>query len=73
MMVKSSETNNSYFTGRRVCLGESLARMELFLFLTSMVQKFKFLPPVGEQPPPAVGNLGITHGPLSFNVRCVPW
>ncbi|XP_052093364.1 cytochrome P450 2C20-like [Mytilus californianus] len=59
--------------GRRVCLGESLARMELFLFLTSMVQKFKFLPPQGEQPPTAVGSLGITHGPLPFNVRCVPW
>nr|KAG5687487.1 hypothetical protein BaRGS_017079 [Batillaria attramentaria] len=37
----------SYITeeGRRVCLGESLARMELFLYLAAMIQQFRFLPP----------------------------
>ncbi|CAC5414443.1 unnamed protein product [Mytilus coruscus] len=37
--------------GRRVCPGESLARMELFLYITSMVQRFEFLPVEGENPP----------------------
>lgn len=37
----------SFFAGRRVCLGESLARMELFLFFTSLLQRFCFTPPPG--------------------------
>uniref|UniRef100_A0A673N1K8 Uncharacterized protein n=1 Tax=Sinocyclocheilus rhinocerous TaxID=307959 RepID=A0A673N1K8_9TELE len=32
---------------RRVCPGESLARMELFLFFTSLLQHFRFTPPPG--------------------------
>jgi cytochrome P450 len=60
------------FLGRRVCLGESLARMELFLYLTSLVQRFEFLPPEGEDPPSVEGHLGITYTPLPFKVRAIP-
>ncbi|XP_077413245.1 cytochrome P450 2K1-like [Vanacampus margaritifer] len=36
-----------FSAGRRICLGEGLARTELFLFFTSLVQHFRFTPPPG--------------------------
>lgn len=60
-----------FFSGRRVCLGESLARMELFLFLTSMIQRFQFLPPEGEPAPEIVRRLGISFSPSPYKMRAV--
>ncbi|KAJ8017126.1 hypothetical protein DPEC_G00014520 [Dallia pectoralis] len=36
-----------FSAGRRACPGESLARMELFLLFTSLLQRFHFSPPPG--------------------------
>uniref|UniRef100_A0A8C6X0Q4 Uncharacterized protein n=1 Tax=Naja naja TaxID=35670 RepID=A0A8C6X0Q4_NAJNA len=36
-----------FSAGRRVCAGENLARMELFLFFASLLQRFTFQPPSG--------------------------
>ncbi|KAK7099730.1 hypothetical protein V1264_022791 [Littorina saxatilis] len=58
--------------GRRVCLGESLARMELFLYLSTLIQRFRFLPPEQETLPPLEGVMGITYCPKSYKIRAIP-
>ncbi|KAE8605388.1 hypothetical protein XENTR_v10015100 [Xenopus tropicalis] len=36
-----------FSAGRRICAGETLAKMELFLFFTKLLQNFTFQPPPG--------------------------
>ena len=36
-------------TGKRICLGESIARNELFLFFTSILQNFSVASPVASK------------------------
>lgn len=54
--------------GRRVCMGESLAKMELFLFFTGMLQRFTFSVPDGAPPPTLEGDLSVTYMPKPFEV-----
>ncbi|GFO35320.1 cytochrome p450 2u1 [Plakobranchus ocellatus] len=57
--------------GRRLCLGESMARMELYLFLAALVQRFEFAPEVPDQLPLRVPLDGITSPPVKFKIRFV--
>ncbi|XP_070844320.1 cytochrome P450 2U1 [Chaetodon trifascialis] len=56
--------------GRRVCMGEQLAKVELFLTVTSLLQAFRFRLPEGTPPPSLQGRFGLTLAPCPYAV-CV--
>ncbi|XP_059840290.1 cytochrome P450 2J2-like [Hypanus sabinus] len=57
--------------GKRNCMGEPLARMQLFLFFTSLLQKFKFVFPVGVKPSfDAV--MRIVRRPQPYEICAIP-
>ncbi|XP_061816473.2 cytochrome P450 17A2 [Nerophis lumbriciformis] len=58
--------------GPRTCVGESLARLELFLFLSSMLQRMSFTLPDGVSPPNLQGRLGVVLQPLPYKVAVKP-
>ena len=54
--------------GTRSCLGETLARSELFLLTTILFQNFRFYPEAEGQMPSTKGNLGQTWSLKPFKV-----
>lgn len=54
-------------SGERVCLGEQLARMELFFFFTSLLQRFSLSMSDGEQPSLEF-QLGGTRAPKPYHL-----
>lgn len=69
-------TKPDYFlpfgVGRRMCLGEILARMEIFLFFSSLLHSFDISVPQGETLPSLKGNAGVTISPNAFKVSLKP-
>uniref|UniRef100_A0A3Q2XXV7 Cytochrome P450 2K1-like n=3 Tax=Hippocampus comes TaxID=109280 RepID=A0A3Q2XXV7_HIPCM len=62
-----------FSAGRRVCLGESLARMELFVFFVTLLQHFRFRPPAGvpEDELDLTPMVGGTLSPAPHKLRAV--
>ncbi|XP_078621661.1 cytochrome P450 2U1-like [Branchiostoma floridae x Branchiostoma japonicum] len=58
--------------GRRLCLGEQLAKMELFLLFSSLLQNFTFKSPEGAPVLSAEGILRITLAPPSYKICAIP-
>ncbi|CAD5235212.1 unnamed protein product [Bursaphelenchus xylophilus] len=56
--------------GKRVCLGENLARMEIFLFLANLLNRYTFLP--GAKPPDLTRTHGITAHIKDYSCRLAP-
>jgi hypothetical protein len=54
--------------GRRVCLGDVLAKAELFLFFSTILHTFKLTLPPGATVPDLRGQAGVTVSPQSFKV-----
>ncbi|CAM5172772.1 unnamed protein product [Eretmochelys imbricata] len=63
----------AFSTGKRICLGEGLARMELFPFFTAVLQSFALTPlarPEEIDISPLMSGLGNVPGP--YELRAVP-
>ncbi|CAK1552159.1 unnamed protein product [Leptosia nina] len=54
--------------GRRVCLGDQLARMELFLFFANLMNHYDFMLPEGDEMPALEGSFGTIHAPHPYRI-----
>ncbi|MBZ3886630.1 Cytochrome P450 2J5 [Sciurus carolinensis] len=68
---KKREAFLPFSMGKRACLGEQLAKSELFIFFTSLAQKFTFKPPDNEKLSLKF-RMGLTVSPVSHRICAIP-
>lgn len=68
---KKKEAFIPFSIGKRACLGEQLAKSELFIFFTSLMQKFTFKPPSDEKLTLNF-RMGITLSPVRHRICAIP-
>ncbi|XP_078525913.1 cytochrome P450 2J2-like isoform X2 [Lissotriton helveticus] len=61
-----------FLIGNRVCLGEQLAKMELFLYFTTLLQRFSFKAPKDVQLIVSKFTVGLTLSPLPYKICAIP-
>jgi len=59
------------YAGKRSCIGEQLARQEIFLFLAALLQNFYFRPPEGQESIEVREVWGETNSPSDYEVRMI--
>ncbi|XP_033099713.1 cytochrome P450 2U1-like [Anneissia japonica] len=70
--VKKPESFMPFGIGRRACPGESLAKSEMFVFMTNFMQRFKVVMPDDQNPPCLDPHVGITLIPKPYQICTIP-
>ncbi|XP_033627382.1 cytochrome P450 2U1-like [Asterias rubens] len=60
-----------FSTGRRSCIGEHLAKMEIFVFFCYFMHRFEFKKPDNSPPLNLKAKPGLTHSPVPFDTRAI--
>ncbi|XP_057568163.1 cytochrome P450 2B11-like [Hippopotamus amphibius kiboko] len=71
--LKKNEAFMPFSTGKRICLGEGIARTELFLFFTTILQNFSVASPVApEDIDLTPRESGVGKLPPSYQIQFLP-
>ena len=68
--LKKIEQFAPFSIGRRICMGESLAKNSLFLFFVRMLQRISFQQTL-KIPNPDESYVGVTRSPKPFEVKVI--
>ncbi|XP_047206886.1 steroid 17-alpha-hydroxylase/17,20 lyase [Girardinichthys multiradiatus] len=71
-LIIPSSSYLPFGVGIRVCLGEALAKMELFLFLSWILQRFTLSVPPNHSLPSLEGKFGVVLQPTKYKVKATP-
>lgn len=67
--VELSDSYMPFGFGKRRCLGESLAKANIFIFTATVLQHFNLKIPDGEGPPSTSCMDGVTPSPIPYKAQ----